>query len=143
VTPEIFASLWTKAKRRETPDDAELARLQKYMVMHDDMHEAWDRFEQDPSQPPLRDGENLMLHVIMDAATEKALEWDQPPGIRKMLQGLLDGAVEPTAAFHVLSQAMQHEFLAAAAKGNEMDQIDFMVRAKKYADQAFAERRGE
>jgi hypothetical protein len=93
VTPQIFASLWTQAKRQETPDDAELARIQKYMVMHDDMHAHFERFAQDPSQPPIRDGENLMLHIIMDATIEKALEWDQPPGIRKMLQGMLDGVM--------------------------------------------------
>jgi hypothetical protein len=38
---------------------------------------------------------------------------------------------------------MQHEFLAAAAKGNEMDQSDFMIRASQYAKQAFAEKRDE
>jgi hypothetical protein len=43
----------------------------------------------------------------------------------------------------VLSQAMQHEFLAAAAKGKEMDQSDFMIRASQYANQAFADKRGE
>ena len=143
MTPQIFASLWTRAKRQETPDDPELARIQKYMVMHDDMHELFERFEADPTQPPIRDGENLMLHIIMDAAIEKALEWDQPPGIRKMLQGMLDGALDPAVAFHVLSQAMQHEFLAAAAKGMEMDQSDFMIRASQYANQAFADKRGE
>ena len=143
MTPQIFASLWTQAKRQETPDDAELARIQKYMVMHDDMHAHFERFAQDPSQPPIRDGENLMLHIIMDATIEKALEWDQPPGIRKMLQGMLDGAIDPAVAFHALSNAMQHEFLAAAAKGNEMDQSDFMIRASQYAKQAFAEKRDE
>ena len=143
MTPQIFASLWTKAKRQETPDDPELARIQKYMVMHDDMHEVFERFEQDQSQPPIKGGENLMLHIIMDSAIEKALEWDQPPGIRKMLQGMLDGALDPTVAFHVLSSAMQHEYLAAAAKGREMDQSDFMIRASQYAKQAFSEKQKE
>ncbi len=143
MTPQIFASLWTSAKKQETPDDPELARIQKYMVMHEDMHEAFERFVADPSQPPIRGGENLMLHIIMDSTIEKALEWDQPPGIRKMLQGMLDVAVEPTVAFHVLSSAMQHEFLAAAAKGREMDQSDFMIRANEYAQQAFADKQKE
>ena len=143
MTPQIFASLWTQAKRQETPEDPELARIQKYMLMHDDMHEQFDAFERDPARPPVRDGENLMLHIVMDSATEKALEWDQPPGIRKMLQGMLDGAIDPAVAFHALSNAMQHEFLAAAAKGQEMDQINFMVRAGQYAKQAFEAKQKE
>jgi hypothetical protein len=140
VTPQTFASLWTQAKRQEAPDDPELARIQKYMVMHDDMHALFDDFERDPSQPPVRDGENLMLHILMDATTEKALEWDQPPGIRKMLQEMLDGAIDPAVAFHALSRAMQDEYLDAAAKGDDMNQSDFMIRASQYAKQAFAER---
>ena len=143
MTPQIFASLWTSAKKQETPDDPELARIQKYMVMHDDMHELFDAFARDPTRPPVRGGENLMLHIVMDSATEKALEWDQPPGIRKMLQGMLDGALDPAVAFHVLSNAMQHEFLAAAAKGHDMDQSDFMIRASQYARQAFVDKRNE
>ena len=143
MTPQTFASLWTSAKQGKTPDDPELARVQKYMLMHDDMHELFDAFERDPSTPPVRDGENLMLHIVMDSATEKALEWDQPPGIRKMLQGMLDGALDPAVAFHVLSNAMQHEYLDAAAKDREMDQSDFMIRASQYAQQAFAAKQKE
>jgi hypothetical protein len=141
VTPQTFASLWTQAKRGQAPDDPELARVQKYMLMHDDMHALFDAFERDPANPPLRDGENLMLHIVMDSATEKALEWDQPPGIRMMLQGMLDGALDPAVAFHVLSQAMLHEYLAAAAKAQDMDPSDFMIRASQYAQRAFADYR--
>ena len=60
-----------------------------------------------------------------------------------MLQGMLDGAIDPAVAFHALSNAMQHEFLAAAATGQEMDQINFMVRAGQYAKQAFEAKQKE
>jgi hypothetical protein len=143
LTPQTFASLWTQAKQGQAPDDPELARVQKYMLMHDDLHALFDAFERDPATPPVRGGENLMLHIIMDATIEKALEWDQPPGIRKMLQGMLDGALDPAVAFHVLSNAMQDEFLDAAAKGNAMNPSDFMIRASQYATREFAARRGE
>ncbi len=139
LTPQTFAALWTMAKRDEVPDDAEHARLQKFMKLHGDMHDAWEAFEQDPAEPPVRDGENLMLHILMDATVEKALEWGQPPGIREMMQGMLDRGVEPTAAFHVLSHAMQHEYLHAAAQGQPMDQDQFMARAERYAREALDE----
>ena len=40
------------------------------------------------------------------------------------------------AAFHVLSQAMQHEFLIAAEAGNELDLAAFYGRAEDYCRQA-------
>jgi len=140
LTPQIFISLWTSAKKQESPDDPDLARMQKYMMMHDDMHPHFELFEQDPSGPLMADGENLMLHIAMDAATEKALEQDQPEGVRHLMQGMLDGGLDSGVAFHVLSQSMMHEFLIAAEQGQEMEHGKWMLRAGQYAQQAFQQR---
>ena len=85
LTPELFVSLWNLAKAQQTPDDADLARMQKYMVMHEDMHGHFDRLLEDPSSPMEVDGENLMLHIAMDASTERCLELGEPMGIREVM----------------------------------------------------------
>jgi hypothetical protein len=48
------------------------------MILHEDMHEIWDRLVDDPRTSLEIDGENLLLHIAMDAATEKALESKRP-----------------------------------------------------------------
>lgn len=138
LTRELFVSLWTMARAGQAPDDAELARMQKFMLMHDDMHPHFERFAADPSSPMEVEGENLMLHIAMDAATEKSLEFDEPAGSRDLMQGLLDAGMEPGRAFHVLSQAMMHAFLIAAGEEREMAGQEYLDRAKAYAHQALA-----
>jgi hypothetical protein len=138
LTRELFISLWQHGKAGHAPDDAELARMQKFMLMHDDMHEHFERFASDPATSMEVEGENLMLHIAMDAATEKSLEFDQPAGARALMQSLLDAGMDPGKAFHVLSQAMMHTFLIAADQGNETDENEYLARAKTYAQQALA-----
>lgn len=140
LTPQIFASLWTLAKQQKTHDDADLARMQKFMMMHDDMHAHFEAIESDPAGSMVVDGENLMLHIVMDAATEKALEQGEPDGIRRLMQGMLDGGLDPGTAFHVLSQSMMHEFVIAAEQKQQMDHGKWLMRAGQYAQQAFAQR---
>lgn len=136
LTPDLFISLWRMAKAQQTPDDDDLSRMQKFMIMHEDMHEHFDRFEADPSSPMVVDGENLMLHIAMDAAAERSLELGEPPGIRQVMQGMLDDGVEPDRAFHAVSQAMLHAFVLAAEQGQEFGPDDFLFRAQQYAAQA-------
>ena len=136
LTRELFISLWQAAKAGQAPADPELARMQKFMLMHDDMHSHFERFAADPASSMEVEGENLMLHIAMDAATEKSLELDQPSGARQLMQGMLDAGMEPGRAFHVMSQAMMHAFLIAADEGREMDEHEYLDRARAYAQQA-------
>jgi len=136
ITPSLLAGLWVAARRREAPADEELAALQKFMVLHEDMHEVWDRLVDDPETSLEVDGENLLLHIAMDAATEKALESNDPAGLPGVFALLVQGGFDQSRAFHVLAQAMEHEFLTAAAQDQEMSSDGFMSRAKEYARQA-------
>jgi hypothetical protein len=128
--------LWNLTKAGQAPADEELARMQKYMAMHEDMHAHFERIAQDPSAPLDVDGENLPLHIAMDAATEAALERGEPDGLREIMQGMLSANVDPSMAFHAISQAMMHEFVIAASNGQEMDLNQFLARAANYAMQA-------
>ena len=138
LTREVFVSLWSMTKAGTAPDDADLARMQKYMAMHEDMHAHFEGIAADPAASIDVDGENLVLHIAMDAATEAALERDEPDGIRDFMQSMLDSNVAPGTAFHAISQAMQHEFVLAAGRGEEMDLAQFATRAANYAAQAVA-----
>jgi len=138
ITRDVFVSLWMQAKAGQSPADADLARMQKFMLMHDDMHEHLDRFAANPSCPMEVDGENLMLHIAMDAATEKTLETDEPAGIRDLMQSLLSAGIEPGRAFHVLSQAMLHAFIIAAGEEREMAVEEYLQRAADYSRQVIA-----
>lgn len=135
MTSELFLQLWQMAKSQQNHADPELQRMQKFMVMHEDMHPYFEQLEQDPSMSLEVDGENLMLHILMDSATEKSLELDEPMGIRSVMEVLLSSKVDPGVAFHVISQAMTHSFLIAADEGREMDMFEFMSRAQQYSAQ--------
>ena len=136
LTPALLADLWMAARKREAPADEELASLQKFMVLHEDMHDIWDRLVDDPMTSLDVDGENLLLHIAMDAATEKALENNDPAGLPGVFALLVQGGFDQSRAFHVIAQAMEHEFLTAAAQEQEMTSDGFMSRAKEYAKQA-------
>src|SRR5690242_2115037 len=138
LTREVFVSIWTMAKAGQAPDDADLARMQKFMLMHDDMHEHFERIANDETASIDVEGENLVLHIAMDAATEKSLELDQPSGARALMQAMLDAQLDPGRAFHVLSQAMMHAFVIAADQEREMDESEYLDRARAYVQQVLA-----
>ena len=128
------------AKSKKTPDEEGLASFQKFMVMHEDMHEVWERLEKDPATSLDVEGENLLVHIAIDAATMRGLETNQPMGIANLFASLVKKGFDQSEAFHVLSQAMQHEFLAAASQGHEMEIPKFLDRATKYYQRALEEK---
>jgi hypothetical protein len=136
LTPQILADLWRSYHESQAPSDPDLAAFQKFMVLHADMHEYWERLLTDMTTPLEVKGENLLVHIAMDAATERALSEDQPPGLQALFSALVQKGMPEGDAFHVLSQAMQHEFLIAAEADNEMDLAAFFRRAEDYCRQA-------
>ena len=142
LTPELFAELWKSYRADQAPEEAELAAMQKFMVLHQDMHPVWDRLVADPSTPLEVDGEDLMLHVAMDVATERSLADNKPPGIHALFAGLVKKGLEEGEAFHVISQAMLHEFLIAAEQGKEMEIPAYFQRAADYCKQALEQHGG-
>jgi hypothetical protein len=139
---ETFVQLWAAAKAGQTPDDEYAALLQKYMMMHEDLHQHFERIAGDPNVPLEVDGENLMLHIAMDAATEKSLATDTPAGIRDVMQDLINSQMDPGVAFHVLAQALTHETIThynASGGETEMDPANYLNRARAYAVQAKAQ----
>ncbi len=142
LTPQILADLWKAQRAQQTPTDPDLAAMQKFMILHNDMHEYWDRLLTDVDAPLEVDGENLMLHIAIDAAVERALGENQPPGLQDLFSTLVQNGFEEDDAFHVIAQAMQHEFLISAEEGKEMDLGGFLRRTTDYCRQAM-ERRGQ
>ena len=140
LTPALLAQLWTAAKNQQAPGDEDLAAFQKFMILHEDMHAYWDRLVEDPTISLEVEGENLLLHIAMDAATEKALEKNEPEGLPAIFALLVEGGFDQSRAFHVIAQAMEHEFLTAASQNQEMTLDGFMNRAKEYARQALEQR---
>jgi hypothetical protein len=132
----LLAEIWRSTRAEKAVEDPDLARFQKFMVLHEDMHATWDALAADPATTLVVDGETLMLHVVMDAATEKALEADEPAGLRQAFQMLTARGFDPGRAFHVLSQAMMHEFILQAEQGRELEPKDFLARVFDYAKQA-------
>lgn len=143
LTPAVLVEIWTTTKANKAMEDPDLARMQKFMVMHEDLHELWDKLVADPSTSMMVDDENMMLHIAMDAATEGALEAGQPEGLRGLFQALTTAGFDPGQAFHVLQQAMTHEFLIAAEKGQELSLDLLLNRATDYTGQAIRQGAGE
>ena len=142
---DLFVELWNAAKAGRRPEDEYAVVMQKYMMMHEDMHQHFENIANDPSYPMEVDGENLMLHIAMDAAAEKSLAEDVPAGIRAVMQDLIDSRMDPGVAFHVIAQALTHETIAhhnsPEAEG-EMDAGKYLERARAYAGQAKAQQAG-
>jgi len=136
LTPALLAGLWKDLREERPAEDEALAAFQKFMLLHEDMHEIWDRLVDDPATPVELNGENVILHIAMDAACEKALERNDPAGIQAIFAALVQGGFEAGDAFHVVQQAMMHEFLTAASQNQEMSLEGFLTRAREYGKQA-------
>ena len=136
LTPALLAGLWKDLKEERPSEDEALAAFQKFMLLHEDMHGLWDRLLDDPSTPVEVNGENVLLHIAMDAACEKALQKNEPAGVQAIFAALIQGGFEASDAFHVVQQAMMHEFLTAASQDQEMSLDGFLTRAREYGKQA-------
>lgn len=136
LTPALLAGLWKDLKEERPSQDDALAAFQKFMLLHEDMHPLWERLLDDPNTPLEVNGENVLLHIAMDAACEKALERNDPAGIQAVFAALVQGGFPAGDAFHVVQQAMMHEFLTAASQNQEMSLDGFLGRAREYGKQA-------
>ena len=129
----VVADLWKKAKANKTPKEPYLQAVLRFMLLHENYHAMWDRLVADPTIPLVVEGENIVLHVAMDAAAENAITTDRPEGIKELFEGLEAGGMEKGRAFHAISRAMMDEYLVAAEAGEPMDLVRFFVRARDYA----------
>jgi hypothetical protein len=136
LTPELLAELWRDVKAEKPAQDETLAAFQKFMLLHEDMHAVWDRLLLDPATSLELEGENLMLHIAMDAASEKSLMKNEPLGIQAVFAALVAGGFDQGRAFHVVQQAMMHEFLTAASQNQLMTMDGFLDRARAYGKEA-------
>jgi hypothetical protein len=129
----IVADLWKKAKEDRTPKEPYLQAVLKFMLLHENFHPMWEKLAADPTISLVVDGENVVLHVAMDAAAENAIQTDRPEGIRDLFENLQARGVEQGRAFHVISKAMMDEYLVAAEAGEPMDLARLYARAKDYS----------
>jgi hypothetical protein len=129
----VVADLWKKAKENKTPKEPYLQAVLRFMLLHENFHAMWEKLAADPTLPLVIDGENVVLHVAMDAAAENAIQTDRPEGIRELFDDLQAGGMEKERAFHVISKAMADEYLLANEAGEPLDQVRFYLRAKDYA----------
>ncbi|HZE97501.1 MAG TPA: DUF1841 family protein [Planctomycetota bacterium] len=136
LTPALLADLWRDLKAERVATDEALASFQKFMMLHEDFHAIWDKLLVDPATPLEVEGENLLVHIAMDAAAERSLEKNEPAGIQAVFAALVAGGFEAGQAFHVVQQAMMHEFLTAASQNQEMSLDGFLSRAREYGKQA-------
>jgi len=136
LTPALLAGLWKDLKEERPAEDESLASFQKFMLLHEDMHSIWDRLVDNPATPLEVEGENVLLHIAMDVACEKSLQKNEPAGIQAVFAALVQGGFEAGDAFHVVQQAMMHEFMTAASQNQEMSLDGYLSRAREYGKQA-------
>lgn len=132
----VVADLWRHAKANQTPKGPFLQSVLRFMLLHENFHPMWEKLAADPTIPLVVDGENIVLHVAMDAAAENAIQTDRPEGIRELFEDLQAGGVERGRAFHVVSKAMADEYLLAGESGEPMDLVKVYARAKEYGARA-------
>jgi len=129
----VVGDLWKKAKENKTPKEPFLQSVLRFMLLHENFHAMWEKLAADPTIPLVVDGENVVVHVAMDAAAENAIQTDRPEGIKELFEGLQTRGVEKERAFHVISSAMRDEYLVAGEAGEPMDHVRLYARAKDYA----------
>jgi Domain of unknown function (DUF1841) len=129
----VLADLWKHAKAKKTPKEPFLQSVLRFMLLHEDLHPMWEKLAADPTIPVVVEGENIIVHVAMDAAAENAIQTDRPEGIRDLFENLWAKGMDKDRAFHVISKAMADEFLLAGESGEPMDLVKFYARAKDYA----------
>ncbi len=132
----VLADLWKHAKSKKTPKEPFLQSVLRFMLLHENFHPMWEKLADDPTLPLVVDGENIVVHVAMDAAAENAIQTDRPEGIRDLFERLQAGGMERGRAFHVISKALADEFLLAGEAGEPVDLVKFYARAKDYAGRA-------
>jgi len=135
----VVGDLWKKAKENKTPKEPYLQSVLRFMFLHENFHAMWEKLATDPTIPLVVDGENVVLHVAMDAAAENAIQTDRPEGIRDVFEDLQSRGMEKGRAFHVISAAMRDEYLLAGEEGEPMDQVRIYARAKDYAARSLKE----
>ena len=135
----VVGDLWKKAKENKTPKEPYLQSVLRFMFLHENFHAMWEKLATDPTIPLVVDGENVVLHVAMDAAAENAIQTDRPEGIRDVFEDLQSRGMEKGRAFHVISAAMRDEYLLAGEAGEPMDQVRIYARAKDYAARSLKE----
>ena len=140
ITIELLIDLWKNTKAERVANDPDLKRFQKFMVLHEDMHPAFEQLEADPNALPVADRDRLLLHLSMDVGTESALQQGQPEGIRNVMESLLRAGFDDGEAFHILSFSMAERFVAAAERGQEFDPSDWLAHAGQKAAQAIQSR---
>ena len=64
----VVADLWKKAKDNRTPKEPYLQSVLRFMFLHENFHEMWEKLAADSTITLVVDGENVVLHVAMDAA---------------------------------------------------------------------------
>jgi hypothetical protein len=136
LNSDVLRNLWIMAKAGQKHEDPEYQRIQKYMVLHGDMHEIWDRLEADPSTSLVIDNHDVMLHIGMDAAAEKSIEQDEPKGMQQLFVVMRNAGIEETVAFHVISRSLYMEFLQAATLGKEVEMDKLYARAAELTREA-------
>lgn len=134
----VVADLWKKSKVNKTPKDPFLQSVLRFMLLHENFHPMWEKIAADPTIPLVVDGDNVVLHVAMDAAAENAIQTDRPEGIRELFEELQARGMEKERAFHVISRAMNDEYLLAGEAGEPLDLVRFYARAKDYSVRALA-----
>lgn len=142
LTPAMLGEMWTMHKAGRTPEEPFLEAVQKFMVLHQDLHDWWDRLAADPGTAVVDGERNVLVHVAMDATTERALRENAPQGVLEAYGHLIAAGVGEGEAFHVISAAMEHEFLISAAGGREMELENFLKRAQEYVAQTLRSRPG-
>lgn len=127
LTTARLAELWTRTRAGHPADDPDLACVQEVMRMHEELHDAFDAVVASGGAESPENVE-LMMHVVCDASTLRALELGQPSGVADAMQALLD-RMPPGDAFHALSDAMRRSVLAAAAEEREWDGDELLAYA--------------
>jgi hypothetical protein len=133
---EALRATWREAWRRYR-DGLPLAPLQVQLADIVAMHPEYQAILEDEAAPGGRDrgpgqGEgHPFLHMGLHAAVREAVATDRPPGIRPAFEALLQRAVTPHDAEHVLAECLGETLWEAQRAAQPPDAEAWLERVRR------------
>ncbi len=128
---QLYA-LWLRAKNDDVLEGEE-ATLARVMKEHVEYVDVWERLEELDDREIVVNGVNPILHISMHCVIENQLEQNNPPEVRKALDGLLKRGDSRHEAIHAIAYEFNMELFPVLKNARPFNNNAYKRRLEKVA----------
>ena len=132
LTRDHLRALWLSAKAGE-PLEGEEATLARAMKQHTEYLNIWERLDELGIGEIVVDGVNPIMHVNMHSIIENQLAQNDPPEVRKALDGLLKRGTPQHDAIHAIAYEFNMELFPVLKHSRPFNNGAYKRRLEKIA----------